>query len=263
MTEQTKGTEDGSVERTVRLILYLSRSHGEITIKTLSRELHLSPSTVHRLVQRLVSLGIMQRLGATRTYELGLEMYRLGARMSSKANLVQLATSSLHRMVKRTNEGCALGIFRPDDLTVIFAAYVESPQPLRYRIELFNPVSILWGSSGRSILAFLDSKVASSLVRTRRRSPTGIAPAATGDLLKELDLIKARGFAVSRRGEKIEGAAGISAPIFDPSGHVIGCLSLTIPDSRYRSDREDALGRMLVLEARKTSILVSRIENNL
>ena len=249
----------GTVERIVRLIGYLATVDGDVSVKSVADALELPQSTAHRLVQQLVSLGLMQRAAGTRRYEFGAEMYRLGAMITNRMNLVQLAAPSLHRIVQRTNEGCALGLLREQDHTLVFAAHVESPQPLRYRIALYDPVSILWGASGRSVLSFLDADLVTQLGKAAPRSPTGQPSLSVRELKKEIETIRAAGYAVNRRGEKIAGASGISAPIFGSGGRVLGCLSLTIPSLRYPAGREEELGRLLMAEsAAITGVMTGR-----
>jgi DNA-binding IclR family transcriptional regulator len=239
----------GTVERTLRLLSFIASVEGEISVKAVGEELKLPQSTAHRLVQQLVALGFLQRAGDSRRYDFGPAMYRLGALISSRVDIVRIAMPALERIVAKTNEGCALGLLREHDHTVLFAAHVESPLPLRYRISLHEPVSILWGASGRAMLAFLPPELAEQLGRSAARSPTGKAPLSMRELKKEMETIRANGFAVNRRGEKIAGASGVSAPVFGLGGRVLGCLSLTIPQVRYPEGKEAALGKLLMAES--------------
>lgn len=239
----------GTVERTLRLLSFIASVDGEISVKAVGEELKLPQSTAHRLVQQLVGLGFLQRAGESRRYDFGPAMYRLGALISSRVDIVRVAMPALQRIVAKTNEGCALGVLREHDHTVLFAAHVESPLPLRYRITLHEPVSIVWGASGRAILAFLEPGLAEELGRAAERSPTGKPPLSARELKKEMETIRANGYSVNKRGEKIAGASGVSAPIFGMGGRVLGCLSLTIPEVRYPRGKEAALGKLLMEES--------------
>lgn len=65
-------------------------------------------------------------------------MYRLGAMISAKVDVVQLATAPLHRIVAYSNESCALALYRDEDATLVFSATVESPQQLRCQLDLYH-----------------------------------------------------------------------------------------------------------------------------
>jgi DNA-binding IclR family transcriptional regulator len=241
--------ERGTVERALRLISYVATVQGNISVKAVSEEMGLPQSTAHRLVQQLMASGFLQRSGQSRTYEFGPAMYRLGAVIGNRVDLVQIARPALERIVQHTNEGCALGLYNEHNGTVAFAEHLESPLPLRYRITLYEPVLVLWGASGRCILAFQPSALVEKLCNAALRSPTDKTLPEKHQLIKELGSVRAKGYATSQRGEKIQGASGISAPIFGLGGKILGCLSLTIPQSRYPTNEEAELGQMLIREA--------------
>lgn len=250
-------SERSTVERIVRLISYLACQEGDIGVKDVAEELKLPQSTAHRLLQQLIGLGMVQRVPDARRYEFGPEMYRLGAMITNRVNVVQLAAPALHRIVAYSNESCALALYREDDATLVFTSAVESPQQLRYQLDLYKPVSVLWGASGHSVLAHLPDEQVKALLKKEPRSPTGLAALPMRELNKELKRIREQGYAVSKRGEKIEGAAGVSAAIFSAGNRVIGCFSLFIPRMRYPEERENELARLVVKEARALSDVLS------
>ncbi|CCN06085.1 transcriptional regulator, IclR family, C-terminal domain protein [Bordetella bronchiseptica MBORD675] len=241
--------ERGTVERIVRLIAFLASQDDDVGVKDIADELQLPHSTAHRLLQQLVALNLMQRVQGARRYAFGPEMYRLGAMISNKVNVVQLASTPLHRIVAYTNESCALALYRDQDATLVFAKQVESANQLRYQLDLYRPVSVLWGASGHAVLAHLPPERVRTLLKKEPLSPTGLAALPARELNRDLKQIREQGYSVSTRGEKIEGAAGISTPIFGTGGHVIGCFSLFIPRIRYPEHRETELAQLLVREA--------------
>ena len=82
--------ERGTVERALRLISYVATVQGNISVKAVSEEMGLPQSTAHRLVQQLMASGFLQRSGQSRTYEFGPAMYRLGAVIGNRVDLVQI-----------------------------------------------------------------------------------------------------------------------------------------------------------------------------
>lgn len=243
----------GTVDRIVRLITYLASRDGDVGVKEVADELRLPSSTAHRLLQQMVSLELMQREHGTRRYAFGHEMYRLGAMITNKVNLVQLANASLHRVVAFTGESCALAIYRDSDATLAFAKQIESPNQLRYQLDLYRPVSVVWGASGRSVLAHLPAERVKALLKKETISPTGQPVPTWRELNSALTKIRQQGYSCSTRGDKIEGAAGISAAIMGTGGSVTGCLSLFIPRIRYPAEREVQMAQLLVKEARTLS----------
>lgn len=245
-------SEPGTVERTIGLLFELAAVQGEVTVSAIAARLALPQSTAHRLLQQFVAMGLVQKSTGGRSYQLGAQMHLLGELITRKDKLVQCALPAMHKMVKRFGERCSLGQFHPAGNTVEFVSYVESPHPLQYHVQMHQPVSVLWGSSGRVILAFLPAETIAEILKSNRRSPTGVSAMRMQELNRELGKIREQGFAVSR-GEKIDGVAALSAPIFRSDARVVGGLTMTVPNVRFQQRKEKAMGRSLVAEARAVS----------
>ncbi|MFQ6684879.1 helix-turn-helix domain-containing protein, partial [Bordetella pertussis] len=188
--------ERGTVERIVRLIAFLASQDDDVGVKDIADELQLPHSTAHRLLQQLVALNLMQRVQGARRYAFGPEMYRLGAMISNKVNVVQLASAPLHRIVAYTNESCALALYRDQDATLVFAKQVESANQLRYQLDLYRPVSVLWGASGHAVLAHLPPERVRTLLKKEPLSPTGLAALPARELNRDLKQIREQGYSV-------------------------------------------------------------------
>jgi DNA-binding IclR family transcriptional regulator len=242
------------MERVVAALTHVAESDRPIHVSTMASALNLPQSTVHRLIIHFVKLGLLRRMPGTRHYEIGIEAFRLGSSLSQRLNLVvEIAMPSLHRIVQVSNESCALGLYAETDATMFFAAQVQSPQPLRYYVNLFKSESVLWGTSGRVILAHLSSELLRMLLEDEPISPSGLRPLKLKILREELKLVRERGYALSNRGERVANASGIATPIFSAPGQIIGCLALATPSIRYSKRNEPSLISLMKREAAKIS----------
>lgn len=241
--------DTGTVSRVVKLLAYIAAAEQPLRVLEVAREMDLPQATVHRLFRQFVSMGLLRQVPGTHHYEAGIEMFRVGSLMSRRADVIEVAMPALHRVATETGESCALGLYRAADAMMFFGAVAESSNPLRYHIELFKPASVLWGASGRAVLAHLPEEFVTSLVAGNPRSPTGLRPVRLPTLLAELARIREEGFSISRRGERVAGASGVSAAFFDAGGAVAGCLALTIPTIRYPQRQETRFTRLMVEEA--------------
>jgi DNA-binding IclR family transcriptional regulator len=240
MMEQTTGT-------VARAVLLLARvaAEGTTTIKSLSQALSLAPSTVHRLLDLLASQGMIEHDQKHRRYSIGPEFYRVSALVVTRYDLVTLALPILREVVAEADESCVLGLYWPSQRRMSFAKCADSTRPLRYRVQLNTPLPIVWGASGRSILAHLPEEEVAHVLAEETASPgKGEALPSPEALTRELAEIRARGYAISR-GQKIAGAVGISAPVFGASGKVIGSLSITIPEIRFVEEQATKLGQLI------------------
>lgn len=240
MIEPTTGT----VARAVRLLARVA-AEGTTTIRSLSQALSLAPSTVHRLLDLLASQGMIEHDEKHRRYGIGPEFYRVSALVMTRYDLVTLALPILREVVDEADESCILGLYWPNLRRMSFVKCVDSTRPLRYRVQLNTPLPIVWGASGRSILACLPAAEVSQILAQEGVSPgKGEALPSADALARELAEIRARGYAISR-GQKIAGAVGISSAVFAASGKVVGSLSITIPEIRFVEEQAAKLGQLI------------------
>jgi DNA-binding IclR family transcriptional regulator len=117
---------------------------------------------------------------------------------------------------------------------MIFGADCESSHPLGYRVRKNQPLSLLTGASGRSILAYLSKEHVERLLAAEKNDPAVRKSVASRKALHEsLAQIRAQGYAITF-GQRIPGAVGIFAGVFDMHGKVVGSFGYTIPEHRYR-----------------------------
>jgi DNA-binding IclR family transcriptional regulator len=219
---------------------------GEIGVRELAAAMKVAPSSAHRLLIGLTEEGFMRQNPETGRYELGLEFLRLAYLASSKSPLRQRALSHMRALVDACNETALLGIYDPVRQEMLFGASVESMHQLRYVIELNKWSPVYTGASGLAILAFLDEAHVQNIIQRTRLSPlTQHSITESYKLVAELETIRQRGYALTR-GQRIQGAVGLAAPIFGSNGEVIGDVCLTIPEQRFDAASQDHLIGLLL-----------------
>ena len=244
----------GSIERVFAALNHLAEAERPIRVSSMASALKLPQSTTHRLINQFVKLGLLRRASGTHHYETWIEAFRLGASLSRSLNAaVDIAMPSLQRIMHLSRESCALGLYVESDATMFFAAQVQSPQPLRHYVNLFTRESVLWGTSGRAMLAHLPSEMPRKLLEENSVSPTGLRPLTLKVLQEELAQVRERGYALSDRGERVANTSGIAATIFTAPGRVFGCLTLSTPSFRYSKQEEPLIGSLMKNEAGKIS----------
>jgi DNA-binding IclR family transcriptional regulator len=126
---------------------------------------------------------------------------------------------------------------------------IDALNPLRYSVDLFQPMSIMWGATGRSVLAFLPESVVAELIEEAEPSPATGAPLPPAPkMMAELAQIRDRGYAITH-GQKITDAVGIAAPVFAAGCQPVGSLCVTIPKYRFQPKMEPKIASVLVREA--------------
>jgi DNA-binding IclR family transcriptional regulator len=262
MSKRPPGEATGTVKRVVEVLRFFAE-RGEATLKEVSVALSLAPSTCHRLLDLLGRDGLIEQDTGHRRYRVGVEMFRISALVQSRNDIRSIAAPFLRELVAACDETCVLSIYLPAEGKIFFAERADSSRALRYQVALNVPVSVLWGASGRSILAFLDAEMVDRIYKSEGRAPgSGEVLPSRGALEKDLAVIRKRGYDVTR-GQKIAGAVGVSAPVFGVDGKIVGSLCVTVPESRIKARDYPHLGTMVSSAARRLSQAIGspRFEN--
>jgi DNA-binding IclR family transcriptional regulator len=167
----------------------------------------------------------------------------------SALSIRDVAHPFLERVAEASGEVCLLMRYMNGKNSVMLEDSVDGPHPLRYSMNLYEPLSVLWGATGRSVLAFLrDDEIASALDAAENSPATGQAPPSLETLKEDLAAIRRQGYAMTF-GQKIPGAVGFGVPVRDMTGRVFGSLCVTIPQLRFEPSQESAISALLLSEA--------------
>lgn len=222
------GTE--AAERVADVLLAFSHGEGSMGVSAIARELSLSKAVVHRILQSLVSRGLIRFESTTREYSLGPSATVLGARALRQLDLRIIARDELVHLRNDTQETTTLSLLVVDKRTYI--DQYESPQEIKMTVELGRLYPLYAGASSRAILAYLPE------VDVARVLGAGLEP-LTDETIHEVDVlqehladIRRNGHAISR-GERQSGAGSVAAPVFGGDGRVIGSISICGPLARF------------------------------
>lgn len=245
----------GTVTRVVQLLGHLAENH-VTSIKQVSQSIGLAPSTCHRLLDLLLREGLVERDPTGRRYRVGVEFVRIAALTQQHFDIRQIALPYLRAVVDQCDETCVLALYDKATGSMIFAEKVDSSRLLRYQLPMDKPLSLLWGASGRAILAYLPDSEMHSIYEKEGPAPASGEPLAPFAVLQEqLRKIRDDGVAVSS-GQKIAGAVGINAPIFGADGSVLGSLGVTVPELRIRDADLDGLRKLISGSADRLSSML-------
>jgi IclR family acetate operon transcriptional repressor len=196
------GTTSGgvqSVERAFGLLEVIAASGGEAMLSELAAATGLALPTIHRLLRTLVATGYVRQL-ANRRYVLGPGLIRLGEGASQQ--LGALARTHLATLVQQLGETANMAVLDGD--RVLYAVQVPSRHSMRMFTEVGRRVHLHDTGVGKAILAQLTDAAALSLV-TAAGMPAATAHSITTPeaLLQDLNLIRARGYAIDDNEQEI------------------------------------------------------------
>lgn len=198
-----------AVDRALMLLGAFRQGDRALSLPELAERTHLVKSTALRLLASLIHFGLVQKLDDGR-YALGSEVARLQSIYTSAFSLEGLVMPVLHELVDRTRESAAFHVRQGDKRLCLHR--VDSPQPIRYHVQVGELLPLDRGAGGRVLLAFSGAKGA------------------------VYDRIRKEG-AAALIGDRSPDLAGISAPVFGAQGDLAGSVTLTMPASRFRKEQ--------------------------
>lgn len=242
----------GTVSRALKLLSVLADADGPVTIKYVAEQMGLAPSTAHRLLALLKEEGFAADVLESRSYKIGAQFYRVSSRVVSNSRAHDFIAEVMEGIVETYEETVLFGQYLPTENSLSFAIRCDGAQKLLYQIEMHKPLSLLWGASGKAILAHLPTHRVAEILQTEGCAPgNGAAPPDLATLQEELRAIKQAGYAISY-GEKLPGSRGIAVPVYDRSG-VIGSICMTSPAATEKKADNEQSGRDLAVRVRRLS----------
>jgi len=248
-----KATADtGTVARIALLLRLIAEQPGAFTLTDMAGASNLPAPTVHRLLDLLAQQGLVAHEKSQRTYRVGAELYRISSLVRVNVPLAQLVRPILADAARACDETCYFALYLPAQLAVMYESRVDSSHTLDYRVDFNRPMSLLWGASGRAILAYLpEERVRAAIEQERNFSRDGRVPDEAA-LFADLQTIRSRGYSYTH-GQRVPGAVGVLAPVFDETGGIYGALGFTVPEQRFREDRLEQLVQSALTHAAQLS----------
>lgn len=228
-------------------LLELLRDFGAIRLSTAARELEISVSTAHRLMAMLVYRGYADQ-DASRRYVPGPALGLPPVHVAGTSELRDVLWPHLRYLAESSGETANLMVLSGID--VRFLASVESERPLRVGGRQGVSLPAAQASGGKALLAELDPQDLE--LRFRRAAETAsrrFDAEGHARLMRELALVRARGFAANFEGTE-EGISAVGVAVHNSAGRAVAAISASVPQSRFRDAVEVGLVAQ-VLSARE------------
>lgn len=225
------GTE--AADRMADVILELSFHDSTIGISAISRRLGISKAVVHRILQSLLSRGLVQVDPESREYSLGPSATAIGLRALRQMDLRKIAHDELMILRDGTQETTTLSLLAVDKR--MYVDQYESPQEIKMMVELGRTYPLYAGASSRAILAFLPETLISRVMGSLIEPHTNETRLNRDDIYDRLEEVRKNGYATSR-GERQAGAGSVAAPVFGGDATVIGSISVCGPLARFDAE---------------------------
>ncbi len=251
-------SQDGlinSVDRALDVLLLLQREGREMGVTQISTALGMYKSTVHRTLTTLENKGFVQQNPDSGKYWLGIRLYSLGMLIRDRLPLRNIAYPHAKALSEKFDEVVHLSILDKNARSFPQHIIIDKIQGRQQVLSLTPPV----GSNapchssavGKCLMAFSPREDIEKFVGNPLPVFTDKTFGDWGDLVRELDSIKRRGYAIDD--EELEiGLTCVAGPILSRDAEIVAALSLSGPTSRIRARFDD-----IVEEVRRTAGMIS------
>ena len=221
------------IDRSASLLDAIGHYEDPISLKILSADTGLHPSTAFRILGALMEAGFVEK-NAAGHYMLGKKLVRLAAKVKRSVGLREQARDIMEALRDAIGETVNLTVREGDE--VIYIERVTSNRMMRVEQVIGSRAPLHVTAVGKLMLAELgDYFIHAYAERTGLKSYTPHTLSNEQDLLNFVHQVKPLGFAYDNE-EAEEGVGCIGVLIHDSNKDVVAGLSISAPIERRKEE---------------------------
>jgi DNA-binding IclR family transcriptional regulator len=225
----TPRVSTSSADRLLAVLQLFTPDRPEWTVETAASEIGVSVSTAYRYFRSLCRIGLLDPY-AGGAYVLGPAIIEFDRQIRIGDPLIKVAGPVMRKLVAQAGDvGVALlcRVYRNRVMCVHQESEGRSDHAVGY--ERGRPMPMFRGASSKIIFAHLSSRSARWLVLKHHEEIAASGLGSDWEAIKvNLRRMRAAGICITRA-EIDHDRVGIAAPVFDPSGKVLGSVGLAVP----------------------------------
>lgn len=233
-----------SIERAVSILRVLAdtpadadAAHPGLALKSIAQEVHLSPSTTHRIIRTLVDTHLVTQDPVTERYQLGPLAGVLGRKYLSSIGL-ESVQPILQRLCAATGESTSFAVLHSGTAHVV--AQKHSSQALRVDHLSGSELSLHASAMGKVLLAFNAEGIPAAIQQLEKLEKyTENTITSVKELTTHIEQVATQKFAMNT-GERYDGANGVAVPVLPygkTSQHIQYALGIQGPTTRLTPQR--------------------------
>jgi DNA-binding IclR family transcriptional regulator len=240
-----------AVDQTMRLLNCLAESSSpQLTLTEICERLEIHKSKAYTILNTLVGYDFIEKNQQTKTYRLGLGIVYLARNILNNLDVRDLVSAPLKKLAVATDLTAHFGLITGSRVYII--AKEESDQAFGYNIRVGVHHHITHGSHGKAIVAFMSESERQHILEQEELSFYGYGVAIDKEkLMDEFEEIRQNGYSVDAR-DTNPNIIGISSPVFDGSGSIMGSIILVGTFSKAKQKKNGPL-------VANTAVEISRI----
>ncbi|MGV0741725.1 IclR family transcriptional regulator [Mycolicibacterium sp. XJ870] len=197
-----------------------------MTLGEIQQATGLPTSTVQRLVSNMVAQGMLDRVGDQ--IRIGIRMSYWAATARKDVDVLAVVNPVLKEVRDKTGETACF--FTVEQNFRVCVAVAETHHALRRDMYVGKVIPLHVGSASRVLLAWHPDLAEKILSAPLEQMAEGTVTSAE-ELAGLISRARSDGYAITT-GEREDSASGLSAPVFDSAGDILGALTISGPTVR-------------------------------
>lgn len=251
-----------SIEKSIKVLNYLSDAERSVGITELSLKLSFPKSTVHRILNTLLKHSLVNQDKETLKYKLGLQIIEYSNSFYNSFDFRQVAKPILKDVCRKTKLTTFLTTWYNDKGICIDSITPSLRANTHLFVDIGKEMPFNCAASAKVLLAYRQSKEIKNIINKKnlhKYTPKSIIDPM--ELEKHLKKIKRNGFAFCDE-ELEEGARAISAPVKDINEEVIASITITGLSKRLPKNNIGKFTTILVNSSQKLSKMLGYKKKN-
>lgn len=240
-------------------ILISNKYRDGISISELSNELSLGKSTVHRIIESMVSKKYIDQDIETKKYLLSWKLFEVGNVIPRKRNLFSLDNRILQNLCDKFQETVNMGV-RVDDCVVTINK-ISPTTTLISNIQIGSRESLHATAMGKVLISEMTREEIIKIFGDQPlESYTSNTITSIEALLEDLKKIRKRGFSIDDE-EYCAGLTCISMPLRDYKNEIVSAISISGSSIRMTENKIQEICTELKAATDKLSTYLGYHEN--
>ncbi|MEP7089861.1 MAG: IclR family transcriptional regulator [Nocardioidaceae bacterium] len=210
----------------MRILESFGSAGGTLTVSEVARRSGLHVATASRLVEELVSHGLLER-DEQRQVRVGVRLWELGWRASPTLGLREAAMPFMEDLHAVVGHHAQLGVLEGEE--VLFVERLAAPGAVPNHTRVAGRLPLHASSSGLVLLAHAGTDLQDRIFEGPFQVFTEHTLDSASGLRAVLAGVRREGFALCAGHINAE-ATGIAVPLLDARGSVVAALSVIVPN---------------------------------
>ncbi|MGI9295824.1 MAG: IclR family transcriptional regulator [Pseudomonadales bacterium] len=235
------------VTKALNLLEHFSISRPEIGLSELCRMAKHDKTTTYRYLQALEKAGFVEKNPITRAYRIGPAVLHLAQMRELTMPRKDVANASLTTLAEQTGETAHISVLSGTELHLL--SFRESGRHSTRAIIDLHILPLHATASGICAITYGPAELTDIALGNLREFTPNTASTKQA-LMLEVDICRQTGFGHTDRGLE-EDIFGISAPMFDQFGALIGTVAVASVASRLTNESERNIKNQLMIASRE------------